>query len=68
MKIEQIEVTIGADGKVRMQTSGFSGDACLEATKDIEAVLGNQVICRERTAETYEQNSVLIMEKIKIRR
>ena len=68
MKIEQIEVTIGTDGKVRLQTSGFSGDACLEATEDIEALLGGRIIQRERTAETYEQAPVRTAEKVKIRR
>ena len=68
MKIEQIEVTIGSDGKIRLQTSGFSGEACLDATEDIEALLGGQVISRERTAETYEQAPVRNVEKVNIRR
>ena len=68
MNIEQIEVTIGTDGKVRLQTSGFTGDACLEATEAAEALLGDQVISRERTAETYEQAPIRSAEKVKIRR
>lgn len=68
MKIEQVEVIIGTDGKIRLQTSGFSGDACLEATEDIEALLGNQVVNRERTAEAFEQVQVRNAEKVKIRR
>ena len=68
MIIEQIEVTIGTDGKIRLQTSGFSGDACLEATEEFESLLGDQVIRRDRTAETYDQVPVRITEKVNIRR
>ena len=68
MNIEQIEVTIGTDGKIRLQTSGFSGDACLEATEAVEALLGNQVVSRERTAETYDPLQVRHTEKVNIRR
>ena len=66
MKIEQIEVTIGKDGKVRLQTSGFSGDVCLEATQELEALLGNVVIQRERTAETYDLTAGKTAEKVNI--
>ena len=68
MKIEQIEVTIGPDGKVRVQTSGFAGETCLAATEEIEALLGNQIILREKTAEAYQAENVRITEKVKIRR
>ena len=67
MKIEEIEVTIGTDGKIQLHTSGFSGDACLDATEEIEALLGNQLVERERTAETYDRLSVTSAEKIKTR-
>ena len=68
MKIEQIEVTIGTDGKVRLQTSGFSGDACLSATEEIEALLGNKIVMRERTAETYDSAAIRTAEKVNIHR
>ena len=67
MKIEEIEVTIGIDGKIHLRTSGFSGDACLKATEEVEALLGNQVLKRERTAETYDQTSIPTAERVKIR-
>ena len=67
MKIEEIEVTIGTDGKIQLHTSGFSGDACLKATEEVEALLGNQVLKRERTAETYDQTSIPTAERVKIR-
>ena len=68
MNIEQIEVTIGPDGKVRVQTSGFSGEACLSATEGIEALLGHQIIRRDKTAEAYQAETIKMAEKVKIRR
>lgn len=67
MKIEEIEVTIGADGKIRFHTSGFSGDSCLEATSEIEKLLGNHLLQRERTAESYDTTAGNTAESIKIR-
>lgn len=67
MKVEEIEIIIGADGKVRLQTSGFSGDSCLEATEELEALLGNGVIQRERTAEAWDKTSVRTSGKVNIR-
>ena len=68
MKLEQIEVIIGPDGKIRLETSGISGDECLTATKEIETLLGNQILQRERTSESYDQLSVKTAEKVKIHR
>ena len=66
MKLEQIEVIIDTDGKVKLQTSGYSGDECLAATEELEALLGNQVLQRERTAESYEYTAGKTAEKLKI--
>lgn len=68
MKIEQIEIIIGCDGKVQLQTSGFSGNDCLEATKEIERLLGNQILNREQTGEFFQQTPVNTIEKVKIHR
>lgn len=67
MKIEEIEIIIGEDGKVRLQTSGFSGDSCMEATEELEALLGSGVIQRERTAEAWEKTPVQTSGKVNIR-
>ncbi len=40
--MEQINVII-RDGKARVETRGFSGAACLNATKDLERVMGKTV-------------------------
>lgn len=66
MKLEQIEVIIEPNGKIRLQTSGFSGDECLAATDEIETLLGGQIIERERTAENFEQTHGKTAEKIRI--
>lgn len=68
MKIEQIEIIIGTDGKIHLQSSGFSGDTCLEATEELEALLGDQIVSRERTAGTYDVLPVRNIEKVSIRR
>lgn len=65
MKLEQIEVTIGKDGKVRLRTSGFSGDLCLEATEDLERLLGGNVLEREPTAEAYD--AVRVKASVRVR-
>lgn len=68
MEIEQVEVTIGTDGKIKIQTLGFRGSSCLAATEEIEALLGNKVVSKEMTAEVYDLPDVHAAEKLKIRR
>jgi hypothetical protein len=52
----QLDVTIGADGVVRIKTHGLKGQACLLETKDLEAAVG-RVQNREKTAEFYQQDA-----------
>ncbi len=40
MKI--IEVTIGPKGETKIETKGFSGAACQDATRALEQALGNR--------------------------
>lgn len=40
MPQQTVEVEIDMDGKVTIQTAGFSGASCLQATKALESVLG----------------------------
>lgn len=68
MKVEQIEVTIGPDGKVRLETSGFAGEACLAATKDLESLLGAKNPERELKAEYYDRAETKTAEKVRVRR
>ncbi len=49
---QEIEVTIGPDGRVTLRPKGAQGPACLELTRELEAALG-EVESRELTAEYY---------------
>jgi hypothetical protein len=49
----ELEVTIGADGVVRIVTHGLKGQACLVETRGLEDALG-QVKTREKTREFYQ--------------
>lgn len=40
MPQQTVEVEIDVDGKVIIQTAGFHGASCLQATKALESVLG----------------------------
>jgi hypothetical protein len=52
----EIEVVIGADGRVKIKTHGLRGEACMEETKALEQAVG-KVERREKTREYYEQAS-----------
>ena len=50
----QLEITIGADGQVRIVTHGLKGQECLAETKALESALG-RVTRHEKTREFYQQ-------------
>lgn len=52
--MQKIEITIGEDGSVDLQLSGFSGGKCLEVTKQLEGLLGNEIAERTMTSEFYQ--------------
>lgn len=54
MGLEEIEVFIDKDGKVRIEVRGVKGMSCLDLTKDLEDALGGEVEDREMTPEAYE--------------
>ncbi|MBX7165914.1 MAG: DUF2997 domain-containing protein [Pirellulales bacterium] len=47
-----IEILVSADGQSRLQTRGFAGESCQEASRFLEAALG-QVASENKTAEFY---------------
>lgn len=51
MDVQEIEVTIGKDGKVQVHVRGVKGEACLEITQALESALGGEVELREMTPE-----------------
>jgi hypothetical protein len=48
-----IEVTVSSTGKVSVQTRGFAGSACRQASAFLEKALG-QVAADQPTAEMYQ--------------
>ena len=57
MEIEEIDVYIEKDGRVRVQVRGVKGDSCLALTAPLEQALGGQVESREMTSEAHEEAS-----------
>ena len=51
MKI--VEIIVASDGQTRVETKGFAGGECLEASRFLETALG-KVTSENRTAEFYE--------------
>lgn len=54
--MKEIKVHIAKDGAVKIETSGFTGEACKDATKALEKALGT-VDNRKYTDEYYTQNT-----------
>ncbi len=54
MDVQEVEVTIGKDGKVQVHVRGVKGEACLDITRALESALGGQVELREMTPEAGE--------------
>ncbi len=54
--MEEVKVTIDADGNVKVTVFGAKGPRCLEITQKLEKLLGGQVE-REFTSEYYEEVS-----------
>lgn len=54
MELQEIEVTIDKKGQVKLHVRGVKGQQCLDLTKDLEKVLGAQVVAREMTSEALE--------------
>ena len=47
-----IEIIVSPDGKSRVETKGFSGGACREASKFVEQALGQRLV-EQMTSEYY---------------
>jgi hypothetical protein len=52
--VQEITITVDAEGEVEIQTRGFIGNSCREATKKIETLLGKTTADRS-THETIQQ-------------
>jgi hypothetical protein len=51
--VKTIEIIVTADGRTSVQTLGFTGPSCRDASKFIEQALG-QRIAETRTAEFHQ--------------
>jgi hypothetical protein len=51
-----IEITIGADGSTKVETKGFSGSTCREASRLLELALGR--VTAEALTSEYHQAEV----------
>jgi hypothetical protein len=54
LKTKIIEITVSPNGETTVQTKGFSGSACRDASRAIEALLGQQT-SEQLTSEFYQQ-------------
>ena len=55
--MKTIEIIVTADGRTSVQTLGFSGPSCRDASRFIEEALG-QRIAENRTAEFFQAQAV----------
>jgi len=51
-----IEIIVSPDGQSRVETKGFSGSDCREASRFLEEALGNRV-SEQLTPEFYRQQA-----------
>lgn len=54
MDVQEIEVIIEEDGRVRVDVRGVKGPVCVDLTHALEAALGGDAVEREMTPEFYE--------------
>ena len=55
--MKRIEITVDGKGTSQVETKGFTGNECIEASKFIEQALGKQVDMRT-TAEFYSATTI----------
>ena len=51
-----IEIIVQPDGQTRVETKGFSGSTCRDASRFIEESLGKQT-CEQLTGEFYQTHA-----------
>ena len=50
-------VKVKPDGKIEVGGKGFSGAECLEATKNIEAILGSPIEASRKLTEEFHEET-----------
>lgn len=54
MNMEELEISVDAEGRVTIAVRGVKGARCLDLTRGLEAVLGGVVESRTHTSDFYE--------------
>lgn len=62
---QTIEIVVSPAGEATVQTKGFSGPSCRDASRFIERALGDQV--SERTTAEFYQPQAAAAEQAKLR-
>lgn len=57
MSLQTIEVIVSPQGETTVQTKGFSGSDCQDASRSLEKTLGSQ-LSERLTEEFYQQPTV----------
>jgi hypothetical protein len=66
MEMQELEITIDKDGKVKVAVHGIHGEDCLAITKNLENAVG-MVENRTYTAEYYEPPVEVLKEQTPVR-
>ena len=53
--MKRIKVIVDTNGNIQLQTEGFSGQSCIDATKSLELALG-KLQAMERTPEYFDKD------------
>ncbi len=59
MEIQEIEITIDENGTTKLHIRGVKGQKCVDLTRSLEEILGNDIIERKMTPESKEPDSGL---------
>ncbi len=62
-EIQEIELIVGPDGKVKVEVRGVKGPKCLALTEEIEKLLGGSVVERIVTDEFLQQEQEVAREE-----
>jgi hypothetical protein len=58
-ELEEIDVIIAPDGHFEVRVRGVKGKGCLDLTREMEALLGEEVLRRDLTDEYDEEQQQL---------
>ncbi|MEW6351810.1 MAG: DUF2997 domain-containing protein [Thermodesulfobacteriota bacterium] len=66
-EIQEIEVIVSPDGRVKVQVRGVKGPGCLALTGEVEKLLGGCVVERVATDEMDQVSEEAVQEVWRIR-